>query len=224
MNWRMWILFLFTVCLVAPLSCLETYNSQITKELGFDTIKANAMASVGVWCRLPLIILPGRLVAITGRQGLMAFLFMVPYPILTGAFRAIQEAGTASIWTKYGVYQAMVAVGVSPYTLGVIRTSSNARTPTQRSVNSALYVMLINTANSFATQIFRADDRPKYLRGLVGVVSLQSAGCVLLLVAMFVFWYVNKHSLGDAGLLAVCAGIEMQDGEEREEVMVSKKF
>lgn len=116
----MWILFVFVVTLVAPLTCLETYNSQIVKELGFPTIKANAMSSVGVWAAIPLIVLAGRVASITEKYGICEFLFMVPYPIWTGVFRHLQLQGNSTVWTRYGVYQSMVAVGCPPYILDVI--------------------------------------------------------------------------------------------------------
>lgn len=220
--WRMYFLFLFVMALTAPLACLEKYNSQITKELGLSTIKANALASVGVWCALPLVLLSGRLVAMTGKQGLCAFLFSIPYPILTGTFRALQSAGNVGVWTRYGVYQSMIAVASPPYILGVVWTMSNARTPTQRSVFSALYVMLTNLTTSFATQIFREGDRPKYLTGLIAVLTLQSMAACLLLTALFVFWYSNKHQLGDAGLPAVTADVEVE--ATKGQVRIEKKF
>ncbi|KAK7398058.1 hypothetical protein QQX98_012566 [Neonectria punicea] len=220
--WRLWVLFLFVLSLVASVACLETYNSQIVKQLGFNTIRANALSSVGVWGSLPLILTAGRVVAVTRQHDLSALVFTMPYPILTGVFRTLQSADGINIWTRYGAYQSMVAVGAAPYVLGVVWITSNARTPTQRSVFSALYVMLTNAANSFATQIFREGDKPKYLTGLITVLSLQSLACLLLMVACVVFWYANKHELGDAGLPAVTASVEVD--ESKGQVIVEKKF
>lgn len=225
--WRMWIIFAFVISLVAPLTCLETYNPQIVRELGFETIQANAMSSVGVWCALPLIVLAGRAASMTGKHGVCAFFFTIPYPIFTGAFMYLQQQPNSSVWARYGVYQSMIAVGSPAYILGVVWTSSNARSPTQRSVFSALYVMFTNTANTFATQIFRENDKPRYLKGLAAVLSLQCAACLFVLLALFVFWLSNEKEFGDAGLPAVKNHVETAGGEasqEVQEVTVAKKF
>lgn len=179
------------------------------------------MSSVGVWAALPLILLAGRVVAITNQQGLCSFFFLMPYPIFTGFFRMLQS-NSASTWAKYGVYQSIVAVAVIPYVTGVVWITSNARTPTQRSVYSALYVMLTNAANSFATQIFRQEDRPLYLEGLIVILVLQCFAAVLLLTGYFVLKHANKHSLGDAGLPAITAQVDGADGDH--ETTVEKKF
>lgn len=57
--WRVYPILLFCLAWTAPVSTLETYNALITTDLGFSTIKGNALSSVGYWIQIPILLFAG---------------------------------------------------------------------------------------------------------------------------------------------------------------------
>lgn len=50
----MWVHFLITLCNNGPQRGFDTYAPSLVKEMGFDGLKANAMAAVGLFIQIPV--------------------------------------------------------------------------------------------------------------------------------------------------------------------------
>ncbi|KAF0317537.1 alternative sulfate transporter [Colletotrichum asianum] len=178
-NWRLLTFLVFITTYVAPITCMDTYNSQITKEIDFDTIRANLLVSVSPsytpWVShrgyaaancgekklegkkgtaIPLVFLGGNMAAANGRYGMCMPNFQIPDLVLSDVSRHLQAEGDAGVCPRCGVSQIIIAVACPPHIQGLVWVASNTPTPFQPSVYSVLYVMLTNESNSFAAQTF----------------------------------------------------------------------
>ncbi|KAJ0268055.1 hypothetical protein COL940_013759 [Colletotrichum noveboracense] len=151
-NWRLLTFLVFITTYVALITCMDTYNSQITKEIDFDTIRANLLVNVATCTAIPLVFLGGKMAAANGRYGMCMPNFQIPDLVLSDVSRHLQAEGDAGVCPRCGVSQIIIAMACPPYIQGLVWVASNTRTPFQPSVYSVLYVMFTNESNSFAAQ------------------------------------------------------------------------
>lgn len=53
-NWRLWIHFMITMCNNGPQRGFDTYAPSLVKEMGFQGLTSNALASVGLFIQIPV--------------------------------------------------------------------------------------------------------------------------------------------------------------------------
>ncbi|KAI5476492.1 MFS transporter [Pseudohyphozyma bogoriensis] len=225
-NWRLWILVLLMITLVMPLTAIALYNSRTVKALGFATSQANALASVGVWAGIPPTALAGWLADRTQRRGLITSLFVLPLVILTPIFYHYQATTkqTADKWTKYTLFELIMAFQQPAFINLNAWAAVNALTPSERSIGAALMIMASNGAQAIGSQMFRASDAPLYLKGMKGVIALFAVSFILPLVAIAVYSWSNKNDRGHAGKEMAGQQVGASGVEEGKEAVVVKSF
>jgi hypothetical protein len=81
-----------------------------------------------------------------------------------------------------------------PHPLNVAWMSLNARNSEERAVAMAMIIMAANMAGIYANQLFRADDKPRYRRGLsVNVALLVGALGFAVFQGLFI-WHKKKRA------------------------------
>ncbi|ETS84141.1 hypothetical protein PFICI_02166 [Pestalotiopsis fici W106-1] len=74
-----------------------------------------------------------------------------------------------------------------------------------------MYIIFTNAGQAIVGQIFRQSDAPKYLQGMIAVLSLESVAAFLALIGILVFWYSNEKGLGETGLPDLSAEIMLPE-------------
>lgn len=182
-QWRLWIHFLITLTGQQSNTALGTYGPSIVKSLGFGTIKANALSSVGPWGTVVLALIFGLLSDKYPRKSLWILLDLSIILVMTGILYAATPEWPA--WGRYAVLQLTIAPQQIYHTLNLGWMSLNSRTPQERSIAMAMVIMAANLAGISAGQIMRAGDAPLYRTGFLAI--LLTSGFTWLLVA-FQFW------------------------------------
>lgn len=135
-NPRVLVHILITLTATIPITAINTYGPSVIKSFGFTTVRANAMASVGPFIAVVMVLILGRLCDLTGRNGPFVLVGAVWSMI---AFTCLREA-TAQNWPQGMKYAAVVmsmATNSVVHIQNVGWLSANCQNPQERSVSMA---------------------------------------------------------------------------------------
>ncbi|KAH7419803.1 putative allantoate permease [Cadophora sp. MPI-SDFR-AT-0126] len=202
---RVWVHVFITMLPMAAVQGLGTYTPSIIKNLGFGTVKANALSSVGIYCAIVFVAILSYFCDLTGQRGPFA-LISSTWAVIT--YSCLRTAPiTSSKWHRYGLITLANVSYASVHVLNLGWISVNCTTPQERSICMALVVMAANCAGIAGSQIFRTEDAPKYIRGLTTIIGLAAGGWVLIVLQMVGYW-LKSRKLENSGAKSV--------GSERE--------
>ncbi|KAM0786791.1 hypothetical protein ACM66B_002225 [Microbotryomycetes sp. NB124-2] len=172
-NPRLWAHMLITMTLIVPVSALGLYLPRLIRSFGFDTLKANALSSVGGWIGIVTLLSFGYISDKSRKRGLsvvgaigVAWVFWV-------AFQSKSQNGDR--WTRYGLVTMVSAFMTVGHPMNVAWLSLNVKKPQHRSIALACMIMAANGAAAIGPQIMRGKDAPLYKQGLKAAVGLVSA-------------------------------------------------
>ncbi|RSM14765.1 hypothetical protein CDV31_005347, partial [Fusarium ambrosium] len=195
-DWRLYghlVAALLSMVMIAP---MNTYAPSIIKSLGFTSLQANGLNSVGSVCAL---IWSVSLAFSSDKFRERGFHIAIGY--LWGAAGLLWLAlapDNVSKWTLYGgVVWTQMGMGCAQAISAAWLTTKMQ--DYKRPVALAAYVMSIQLANFPGNQLFRAQDAPRYTRGL----SI-AAGCAIAAAVVILVWKLLYRLLdhGDAGVEA----------------------
>ncbi|PLB52113.1 MFS general substrate transporter [Aspergillus steynii IBT 23096] len=200
-DWRVYGHIVAAFLSMLMISPMNTYAPSIIKSLGFTSLQANGLNSVGSACGLLLSISlafssdrfqeRGVHIAVGYLWGAAGLLWLALTPEASG--RWILYGGV--VWTQMGMGCAQ-AISAAWLTAKM--------QDHKRPVALAAYVMSIQLANFPGNQLFRSQDAPRYTRGLVIAASCTIAAAVVILVWKLLY---RLYDHGDRGV-EVKYGIE----------------
>ncbi|KAH9213356.1 MFS transporter [Leptodontidium sp. 2 PMI_412] len=203
---RVWVHVFITMLPMAAVQGLGTYTPSIIKSLGFGTVKANALSSVGIYCAIVFVAVLSYFCDLTGQRGPFA-LISSTWAVIT--YSCLRTAPiTSGKWHRYGLITLANVSYASVHVINLGWISVNCITPQERSICMALVVMAANAAGIAGSQIFRTEDAPKYIRGLTTIIGLAAGGWVLIASQTVGYW-IKPRNLDNSGAKSV--------GSEREE-------
>jgi len=188
-DWEMWPLYLIGLTAYIPPSPITTYLSLILRNLGFNVFDSNLLVIPGQFMfAVQLLILTWISKKFNERSIVSSFsnIWMFPW------FVALVALGAkASPWVRYAL---LTGIQSYPYCHAILvgwnaRNSNAVRT---RAVSAALYNMFVQSGNIIASNIYRDEDKPLYIRGnriLLGIVSFNIV--LFYLVKLFYIWRNN---------------------------------
>ncbi|OJJ87961.1 uncharacterized protein ASPGLDRAFT_64029 [Aspergillus glaucus CBS 516.65] len=185
----------FMVSLVAMSAYqgLTHYTPSMIKSFGFDSVDANALASVPVYCSMVWTLVLAYLSDWLGHRGpfmLLAITWdVIAYPCLR------TTPWDSSQWHKYGVICVANVAYISMHILNVGWLSVYCERPQERSVAMAVIVMAANCAGISGSQIFRTSDKPRYIYGLTAICALAGAALVLAAVLNLYYFFRKRGKL-----------------------------
>lgn len=191
-DWEMWPLYLIGLTTYIPPSPLNTYMSFILRQMGFGVFEANLMAIPAQFMfavNLLIITWVSKRFKERSIVSSISNIWMFPF------FVALVAYPNASPWARYGIMTGLLSY---PYCHAILvgwnaRNSNAVRT---RAVSAALYNMFVQSGNILASNIYRDEDRPFYVRGnriLLGIVCYN--------IVQFYFvkaFYIWRNKLRDA--------------------------
>ncbi|WAO96702.1 MFS domain-containing protein [Fusarium falciforme] len=194
MDWRLYGHLVAALLSMVMISPMNTYAPSIIKSLGFTSLQANGLNSVGSICAL---IWSVSLAFSSDKFRERGFHIAVGY--LWGAagllWLALAPDGVSK-WTLYGgVVWTQMGMGCAQAISAAWLTTKMQ--DYKRPVALAAYVMSIQLANFPGNQLFRAQDAPRYTRGL----SI-AAGCAIAAAVVILVWKLlyRLFDHGDAGV------------------------
>ncbi|KAH8705240.1 major facilitator superfamily domain-containing protein [Talaromyces proteolyticus] len=203
MDWRLYGHIVAALLSMVMISPMNTYAPSIIKSLGFTSLQANGLNSVGSACALVLSV---TLAFSSDKLGERGFHIAVGY--LWGAAGLLWLALAAdgvSKWVLYGgVVWTQMGMGSAQAISAAWLTAKME--DHKRPVALAAYVMSIQLANFPGNVLFQTQDAPRYTHGLI-----IAASCVIAAAVVILFWKLlyRVFDNGDRGVEAKTTVIEL---------------
>ncbi|KAK4184324.1 permease of the major facilitator superfamily [Podospora australis] len=168
-DWEMWPLYLIGLTTYIPPSPINTYISLILRELGFEVFEANLLAIPGQFLfAVNLLIITW----VSTKYNERSIVASISNWWMFAFFVGLVAIPKASPWVRYALLTGVVSY---PYCHAILvgwnaRNSNAVRT---RAVSAALYNMFVQSGNIVASNIYREEDKPLYIRSnriLLGIV------------------------------------------------------
>ncbi|KPM40394.1 hypothetical protein AK830_g6141 [Neonectria ditissima] len=208
-DWRLYghlIAALLSMVMIAP---MNTYAPSIIKDLGFTSLQANGLNSVGSVCALVWSI---SLAFSSDKFRERGFHIALGYSF--GAAGLLWLALAPGHIGKWGLYGGVVWTQMSMGSAQAISAAwlTAKMQDHKRPIALAAYVMSIQLANFPGNQLFRTQDAPRYKRGLVIAASCAIAGAVVILIWKLLYRLFDH---GDSGVEV--QSLNVADGQETPE-------
>ncbi|KAI1853753.1 hypothetical protein JX266_001737 [Neoarthrinium moseri] len=208
--------FFVTLTATMAVTPINTYGPSVIKSLGYDTIRANAMASVGAFIALIMALMLGWLADLTSRRGPLV---VIPALWTLISFACLRESSTWSSGRRYTAVVFSMAVSSVVHVLNIGWLSVNCRRPQERSIAMAMVVMSANAAGIAGSQIFRTEDAPQYRKGFTVCLALSAVVVVQIIVQSVWYFLSNKRLEKVGGGLVVKGDTQATLDGHREELV-----
>ncbi|PKY02021.1 MFS general substrate transporter [Aspergillus campestris IBT 28561] len=194
-NTHKWAHFLATACVFATWSPLTTYTPSIIMSLGFPRSQSNALAAVGSFLTLPVILFFAWLSDKTKQRGVVVMLAMACYLVALVVLKALLHAPIGK-WGMFALWTTVNGLAVGYHPIHNAWIQMNCRCRAERSVSVAMFVMTATGGLMAGTQIFRGDEASTlYPRGVLIMIALVLVGLVLTGVQVLVYMLSNRRSM-----------------------------
>ncbi|KAL4786965.1 major facilitator superfamily domain-containing protein [Aspergillus varians] len=200
LNYHRWPHFISTACVFSTWSPLTTYTPSIIMSLGFTRVQANALSAIGAALTLPIVFLFAWLSDRTKKRGLTVISAIICYLIVLVIARCVLP--DAPKWSRFGMWTVVNAFAVCYHPVHNVWVQLNCEDLAERSIGISMWVMSAISGLLAGTQIFRADDSPTYLTGLVIMIALVASGLVLAVFQELVYLGLNsrRQRVGEKGI------------------------
>lgn len=192
-NWRIYPHVIISLCGIAPATTLGSYAPTLVKSFGYGKLKANALVSVGSWIQILLNYLSGLAADKTNRRGLVT----LTGQLLWWGFSIgnLVLSSSANKHAKYALLTLALSVETIWHPVNGSWLAINSRSPAERSITMAMFVMAANAGGIIGSQLFQSSDSPDYTTGWTAIVCLLSVSVAanLFTQAQYVF-YNRKHA------------------------------
>ncbi|KAI9730566.1 MAG: hypothetical protein M1834_005807 [Cirrosporium novae-zelandiae] len=190
LNWKVYPHLCIILTTLAPTTAIWVYAPSMIKDFGFGRLKATAMNTVGLWIELITSLICGILADKTGRRGLVTLSGIVLW--WGFALGVLLVTDTDDKIKKYALLVCAISVSSIWHGINGSWFSMHARTPGERSITMALFIMAANVAGIIGGEIFEASDAPHYRKGWTTIVCLNSAGVVICLYTIGQYIVLNR--------------------------------
>ncbi|KKK15243.1 hypothetical protein AOCH_000374 [Aspergillus ochraceoroseus] len=185
LNYRRWLHFIATPCVFSTWSPLTTYTPSIM------IVQANALSAIGALLALPLVFFFAWMSDRTKRRGLPVIAAILCYLVALAIARSILPR--ASKWTRFGMWTMINAFAVCYHPAHNVWVQLNCQNQVERSITISMWVMFANSGMMAGSQIFRGNDAPEYLSGLLIMIALVSSGLVLAIFQEMLYLTLNSR-------------------------------
>lgn len=188
---KVWLHVLLTTVGLAPSTALWSYAPTIVASFGYNTLASNAMTSVGQWVSVVLVIIGGFVADRWGRRGYFVFIAVFIEFVFTVAYKCLPDYTGRS--TKFALLTLASATCSWWHAAHGSWLAINARTPAERSIRMALFIMAANCAGIVGGQLFRSDDLPYYHRGWTIAVAFMAFSVAVTLALLALYATANRR-------------------------------
>lgn len=207
LHWRNYPHLLHAIACIGATSAMGQYGPLLIKGFGFSTVRANALSSVGGWIGLTVMITTGFISDRMKNKGYLVIALSVCSLTCWIACKYIPniehcssnipvqaKSSSADKWAKYATLVCTTGFAMSWHPINATWLSLNQKTPQQRAIAMAMFVMAANLGALIGSQILRARDSPKYPVGFRVCVSLIAFGTAVSIFQHFQYRFSNERN------------------------------
>ncbi|KAK0454278.1 major facilitator superfamily domain-containing protein [Desarmillaria tabescens] len=185
-DWKIWIFATMYLCVTVPAYAVAFFASSILSGMGWNLEMSLLLVS-----KLRLVAVSVIFFAWLSDRYRMRALFLAIQALMTIIGLALIGYADMSGWRYAGIFLA--SAGCSASIPGLLAyTSNNIVSQSKRAVTTAITVSFGGIGGIIATTIYRQQDLPRYLPGIIATISLQVLLLILLGIMTVYFWYENK--------------------------------
>ncbi|KAI1089366.1 MFS general substrate transporter [Rostrohypoxylon terebratum] len=218
-NPRILLHIVITLTNITHVSAISTYGPSVIKSLGYGTVRANAMASVGAFISAVVTVILAW-VCDTTRRRAPSMLISAVWSII--AFACLREAYKWGSGRKYAAVVFAMSMNSTVHILNVGWLTVNCRRPQERSVAMAMIVMGANAGGIAGSQIFRTQDAPLYHTAFTACLVLAAAVAVEIVV-LSIWYLISNRNLEKHGDGQVVTG-KTEETPDGHQVELAKKW
>ncbi|KAF5622579.1 alternative sulfate transporter [Fusarium tjaetaba] len=213
-NWRVYPHLLIVLLGLAPGAALNSYTPSLISSYGYSRLQSNALTSVSSWIQLIVNPVAGFIADYTRRRGLVVLGGFSLWWLFALVSRLVNNAESSSL--RFGILTMALSFTSIWHPVNSSWIVLNCRSPNERNISMALYIMAANCAGLIGPQLFRSADRPYYVVGWTVIISLLSFSLLCCILANIIYRALNnrldKKSSSRLDGVAVDAG--GHDGKE----------
>ncbi|CUM56772.1 uncharacterized protein AC631_05293 [Debaryomyces fabryi] len=194
LEWRRYPHLFATAIVFATWSPLTTYTPSIIQNAGFDRIQANALTAVGGFLAVFVVFLFGLLSDRTNARGLTVLVATLLYGITLIILHEVLPHVNSDRWKVFGLWTLVNAFAVGYHPVQNTWLQLNCRSPQERSISIALWVMFAMIGLMAGSQLFRANDAPDYSKASLAMICMVFGG-FLISSLQFLIYYIHNRKL-----------------------------
>ncbi|KAK4464568.1 major facilitator superfamily domain-containing protein [Cladorrhinum samala] len=189
-DFDLWPLYLIGILNHIPFATPNIYLTLSLKGMGFTTFQTNLLVIPSQMLHVMNMIILTYVSEIIDQKSLVAMLpqfWAIPFLVW------LRFVDTSSV-SKWTVWLVMTVFLGNPYAhpIQVGWVSRNSNTVRSRAVGSAMYNMCVQGGSIIASNIYRADDAPRYHRGNTVLLSLIGVNIAVYLLTKAYYTYRNQ--------------------------------
>ncbi|KAI1137511.1 MFS general substrate transporter [Hypoxylon sp. FL0543] len=213
-NPRILVHIIITITSTIPVNAINTYGPSVIKSLGYGTVRANAMASVGSFIAAAVTVILAWVCDST-RKRAPSLLIAAVWSLI--AFACLREAWKWSAGREYAAVVFSMAMNSTVHILNVGWLSVNCQRPQERSVAMAMIIMGANAGGIAGSQVFRTQDAPLYQNAFTACLALSAVATVEI-IGQSAWYFISNRKLDKQGDGPVVVGKtdETPNGEKVE--------
>ncbi|KAL2142893.1 hypothetical protein VTI28DRAFT_601 [Corynascus sepedonium] len=192
-DFDLWPLYILGLTFQVPMIPPHQYLTLTLRQLGFDTFQANLLVIPQTIGHIITMVAVAYLAEAFSQLTLIASLgqfWALPFLIYLNSV----DTTNVSRWVIYAV-TTLLLIYPNAHPIQVGWNSRNSNTVRSRTVSAACYNMFVQVSAIIASNIYRADDAPRYKRGnrqLLGILCMN-----FVLYALVKSYYVFRNKQRD---------------------------
>ncbi|KAA1471527.1 MFS general substrate transporter [Dentipellis sp. KUC8613] len=204
-DWQYWVWAVISLSLGVPLASVNNFLPQIVASLGYSTVKTN------LYTVAPNVVGTVALILLTFSSDYFrerSIHICIPLAttiagfIVLGCINPLESKGVA-----YFACFLLTMGAFSPSVLVASWYSNNTPSENRRAVVAAVMIAIANAAGLISTNVFRAQDEPKYVPALI-TSAVFGALCLVLVAAMGIYMrWENKRRNKEQGVNYTAADV-----------------
>ncbi|KAF3385115.1 putative transporter [Penicillium rolfsii] len=189
-DFDLWPLYIIGLTFETPMTTPKQYLTLTLRNMGFNTFVSNLLAIPNTVISTILMLSITYLAEITGQLSLVAVLGQI-YTLPFVVYLYVVDTTTANKWIVWAIVTLLLGFP-NAHALQVGWNSRNSNTVRSRTVSAAMYNMCVQASGIIASNIYRADDAPRYRRGNRVLVSLVVTNIAIYLLTRAYYVWRNK--------------------------------
>ncbi|KAJ5098390.1 hypothetical protein N7532_005391 [Penicillium argentinense] len=192
-DFDLWPLYIIGLTFETPMTTPKQYLTLTLRDLGFNTFVTNLLTIPSTVISIITMLAITYLSEVTGQLSWVSIIGQVwTFPFVVYLY--VVDVNTANKWAVWVVMTLLLGFPNS-HAIQVGWNSRNSNTVRSRTVSAAMYNMCVQASAIISSNIYRADDSPRYRRGNRVLVSLVVAN--IFIYTLTKIYYVWRNASRD---------------------------